>query len=347
MNTRITLNNQVSYSIQITRVLATLSIFICHAVQIFDSPVIKSTGQLFNVGVPIFFMISGLIFSTREKPKSTGKWLKKRFIRILVPYYIIMALVLIAFFVYDKVNGKSLLDYIMVVNFPTSVIPVEGIFERYIPGCEHWWFITDMLICYLLTPVFYKLREKFVTSKKSFLLIMFSCYIAVILTAAFILPSTLCTLIVSIFSFMIGFFFIPYIYSLKKYIFLIGIIVAVMLRILGSKYIGQSLFYNNFFAPILHQLLGISLFCVCLWLFGLLYNKLIKAKAVVSFFDKISYEFYLVHNFFFTGFFIITVFNVKLLDILLVLIISIMLAWCVNLVSGKIVKLLSKPQIKD
>ena len=57
-------------SISIIRILGALFIFLCHACNESGSMVIGMLGQFFNVGVPIFFILSGYLHSQKPAPQS-------------------------------------------------------------------------------------------------------------------------------------------------------------------------------------------------------------------------------------------------------------------------------------
>ena len=81
--------------IDITRFSAMLLIIACHYVSWI--PQISFLGQVFNVGVPLFFIISGFLYGQKEITNSYV-WLKNQFIKISVPvylYYIIFTVILL------------------------------------------------------------------------------------------------------------------------------------------------------------------------------------------------------------------------------------------------------------
>lgn len=73
--------SKYDYSVSVTRVCAMFFIIICHLGSYFG---LVPVGQFFNVGVPIFFLISGYLYGDK-KIFDTGKWIKGRLVRIYVP----------------------------------------------------------------------------------------------------------------------------------------------------------------------------------------------------------------------------------------------------------------------
>ena len=90
MQTLVSMNEKTSYALSVILVFATLCIFLCHAVQLSGSALLQKSGQIFNVGVPMFMMLSGFLFALKPAPASYRICFKNRIIRILVPYYLFL-----------------------------------------------------------------------------------------------------------------------------------------------------------------------------------------------------------------------------------------------------------------
>lgn len=79
------ISTEESRIITVTRTVAMLSIVMCHLVSWFPS--ISFIGQFFNVGVPVFFIISGYLYGQKDI-KRIIPWYKKQFVKIILPIYI-------------------------------------------------------------------------------------------------------------------------------------------------------------------------------------------------------------------------------------------------------------------
>ena len=84
-----TLTQQESAAISHIRVLAMLSIILCHFLQALNN----NYAWLFNIGVQIFLVMSGYLYGNKEI-ESWSKWYKKRFLRIYVPFILFFIAVL-------------------------------------------------------------------------------------------------------------------------------------------------------------------------------------------------------------------------------------------------------------
>lgn len=126
-------------------------IVLCHLVVRAPSPVVRLSGQFFNAGVPIFFMISGFLFGLKEIEGTALQWYGKRAKRIFPSYYLFLALL----FAIYLVIGKTL----KWKNWIVSIFCLQAV-EIYLQGAAHLWFLTVLLACYLITPILNAVRRK-------------------------------------------------------------------------------------------------------------------------------------------------------------------------------------------
>ena len=90
------MREKYSFSISCIRVVATLLIILCHVVQEYNNSILAMTGQIFNVGVIIFFFMSGFLYGDKEIT-NVGKWISNRFVRLMLPIYIFLIYLLVIF----------------------------------------------------------------------------------------------------------------------------------------------------------------------------------------------------------------------------------------------------------
>lgn len=108
------------------------------------------------VFMTLFFILSGysLYISNSGKPFSSGEFLKeyfkKRFISIIPMYYIVGLIYVITEFV--KSPGGTLLQ--TVVLFPVELLGIQSVFDSLFSLTHNGgtWFISCILICYLIYP---------------------------------------------------------------------------------------------------------------------------------------------------------------------------------------------------
>ena len=271
--------------IQITRVIAMFMIIICHVVQEFDNKYLKMTGQFFNVGVFIFIFISGYLYGTKkiEKPK---KWLISRFFRIMIPVYIFMIFI---FGLQIFVNRNFELKYVFIYLFD-----VQFIFGGVL-GAQHLWFLTVIMICYIITLILYRNREKLLKNFKVILLIVFA--IAIVLS--YINQDLGRTVM------YIGLYISAYVYANinkrnKKSIMLLclAIIGLFGIRIISRKFLDGTVLYNTIIVCFTQILLAYNIY----WLINELFkNVKLNENKILNHLDNISYYIYITHMMFMTG----------------------------------------------
>lgn len=138
-----------SIAISYLRFTSTIFIVLCHYLQAFDN----RWAWFFNIGVQLFFMISAFLFA-QNNITNIYSWYKKRFLKIAPPYYVYF--ICISFFLYKYsafFSWKNELYYMTIT---------QGVFGGY-NGLEHLWFLTYILVCYLLTPVLQRFCDKYQT----------------------------------------------------------------------------------------------------------------------------------------------------------------------------------------
>lgn len=150
-------------SICYLRVLAMVFILLCHFNAENEHEIIRATAQFFNIGVQIFFVVSGFLAGKHLIQKiSWRRWYFKRLKRIYIPY----ELFLIFLAIFTVRVGMSLLN----INWLLLAFGLQGT-NVGVLGAEQTWFISSLLICYLLTPAINGLYEQ-ITNKYLFLIVV-------------------------------------------------------------------------------------------------------------------------------------------------------------------------------
>lgn len=168
-------------SIDIIRICGAALIFLCHACNESGNVVGGMLGQIFNVGVPIFFILSGYLHGQKETPKNKLRWYGRKLHRLLLPLYIFVAALAAAYLAAGLSIDLSL--------WWQTIIPICGLTQKYIPGCGQLWFLTHLLICYLLTPL---LQEHTRLGKRGIVL-MSAIWLVVCVLLAYTVPPIWCT----------------------------------------------------------------------------------------------------------------------------------------------------------
>lgn len=137
-------NPTLDYTICLLRVIACLLIIWNHAsCDIFGG---WGNGWLWaNIGVQIFFFMSGYLYGGREI-EDVKPWFLKQFKKIAKPYYLYLAV----FFPIIYFLDPSVLTF---TNILIELVFLEGFAPGYPIGyIGHHWFISYILLCYILTP---------------------------------------------------------------------------------------------------------------------------------------------------------------------------------------------------
>ena len=130
------------YSISFVRLIAMLFIVSCHILQFYDNEL----AWWFNVGVQMFFFISGYLYSNR-KVNDTVSFLRKRFVKILVPYFICVICTCLVGFLFKTGCSLKQIAHLLTVS------GADGF-----SSLAHLWFVPYILMCYLITPMVLKLK---------------------------------------------------------------------------------------------------------------------------------------------------------------------------------------------
>ena len=122
------------WSLSFARMISMCFIIACHFMQYYE----YELAWWFNVGVQMFFFLSGFLFANKVVDLSA---LKKQFIKILIPYYLIVILANIAWILSGTSNIKSIISAIVLYGYGDFI------------GLRHLWFVAYILIAYTLTPL--------------------------------------------------------------------------------------------------------------------------------------------------------------------------------------------------
>ena len=121
-----------------------VSIILCHVVVHYPNVYVQMSSQFFCIGVQIFFCLSGFLLGLQGQIQSIGIWYKKRLKRIYIPW---LLFVIVLGFVHF-IQGSDLLTW----NWLRLLLGLQGA-DVGVQGAGHTWFITSLLLCYMVTPL--------------------------------------------------------------------------------------------------------------------------------------------------------------------------------------------------
>lgn len=336
--------NKRNISIQLIRVVATFMIVTDHMFHYCNFPIKSLIIQVANSGVFIFLFISGLLFGEKEIT-NWKQWFLKRGTRILIPFWF--------FIIVDFIVEEILRSDVTIKQILAYAFNLQGLFGIR-PTTNHLWFLTLLMICYLITPVLYKLKRMAWTTKTK-----------VVLIVAFITAQLLCSYCLSfglVFGHTVGWCLLAIgFYSLAFFIgdailkkstnakgVIITTIVAVVVScfcLLANKYIDTTKTYDviSWYGYVL----------VDFWIITILYaigkTQIVSScEKIIYFLDQISYEFYLVHNFMLMLLlhYLLQYINMPVY-ILLAIVLSIIGAIIINHITQPAIKIVNKKVIKE
>lgn len=169
-----------NYSISFIRFTAMLFVIFCH---IMEQSGYTAVGNYLAVGVQLFLLISGYLYSNKEfdTPYIRVNFIIKNSVKILADYYLCVILFFIP--VYYVIEPD-------VINVPNivNILTCAGTWW----GVHHLWYIPYCLLCYMITPVLYDIRKYLFGKKHTVIwLIVLFALIEILMTAyhSYFLPS--------------------------------------------------------------------------------------------------------------------------------------------------------------
>ena len=277
------------YSISFTRICAMFFIIICHLGSHFGSVFV---GQLFNVGVPIFYLISGYLYGN-TKIKNVRTWLCKRLIRLYIPLLVWGMCI----FSIRIIRGNALPSLKENIFFLLNLHGLNFLFYNMPDLALGPWFFTVIMFCYFFVAAYQRLEQRHRIVNRIF------HYGGIIVLGVFVI---LAFWGVSLpISFLVG-------YGLKKrtilekrrpYNIIVAIVVAIIavgLRLGTKGFIDGTVLYDQVIVVVSHCMLSTAFFIGVRWLFELFEKQMedISSSAVMRWLDKISIYVYISHDWF-------------------------------------------------
>lgn len=139
------------------RVVATLFIVVCHIIKYYTAiPFSQYMAQFFNVGVEMFIILSGYLYGGK-KITDYKKFYLHRYLKICLPVQIWTIVVFICS------GRKDVLPYL--IHF-LNIGGLRWINEGLLPpigvgGLGHTWFVTIIILCYLMIPLIQKVCDTY------------------------------------------------------------------------------------------------------------------------------------------------------------------------------------------
>lgn len=277
------------YPISLIRTIALFMIITCHILQGLNNRL----AFYVNVGVQIFFFISGYLYG-KKKISDPYRFYKKQFIKILQPYIIVLFSIIfvdIVIFNIPSISLKTILGNILGFGAFTGTHKV----------LTHTWFVTYILLCYLITPLlsdYLNLSNK----KQNYIFkIIFILFIIAFAVNFFGVVNFNAFWIVNyILGYIFSMYYVKHGYDYKKILDFILILIVLLLPFrmyIESNLLDSTNFFVLKFCDFYHVILGCGIFLSLYRIFNNT-NFSLKSRKILDFFDKYSYFIYLVHQIF-------------------------------------------------
>lgn len=277
------------------RVISAVLIVLCHYFQYYQ----LELAWWLNVGVQIFFCISGFLYGGKEQGDGL-EFIIKQFKKILVPYWTIAVIALVLYYSFGY--GR------LVTKEAGSILCVLFCSER-MKGIGHLWFIEYILFCYFITPFLYSIRKR-TTSQIGF----HCCFLCVIFLIIGLhhfgkLPYKSAWIICYVFGYYLSayikmFMFVSRIRIMSIYLIAVSLLAIPMncaqiyVKYLFGRPVHINERYIECFENYSHAFLGMMIF---LLLYIIFTKHICKDNKILYVCDKYSFPVYLVHQIFLLG----------------------------------------------
>lgn len=133
------MTRRTDWSISALRALSMFCIVACHLCQCYGF----GAAWALNIGVQVFFVISGWLYGLHADVEGVGRWYGRRLLRIAVPYWLVLVPLLLA-------------DAFFTPHVPTvkqATLSLAMIRSGSVPNGAHLWYVSTILFCYLINPL--------------------------------------------------------------------------------------------------------------------------------------------------------------------------------------------------
>lgn len=301
-----------SSAISYIRIFAFLCIICCHFLQYYEN----HWAWILNVGVQIFFAISGYLYG-RKDIINVRLWAFRRIKKLYVPFIIVVFCTCVALYL-----GLGVIPEWLNVVY---LFNLQGILGKTIPGLTHLWFMTAIMLCYIITPILQFFRRY--SSEKMLLFVAVIFFLDVFWIEKL---ENICTWL-SIYAFC--YFFSSTHVKLQQVITIILLVVAgwMLINFRWNVFMVTSGTYYLFF----HVFIGI-LFVISIISLAKL-GKWGKTPGLVHKIDAYTFPLYLTHHIFILGpFSLLALTHSNFMNVCITLICTLLSAMMLKIILEKI-----------
>ena len=286
-------------SLDLVRVFSCLCVIICHfnaSVGVWDNGLVYPQnsiipgwyfeGRLYtgDVGVSLFFMLSGAALMMTYKPNDLRNYYKKRFLNIFPLYWLVLFITTaIDYFQYKGISGADKLWLLSTLTGIDGYIGCHGLTGAYAFHKVGEWFLGCILLLYLVFPL-----VLWAVERKPALTFLCASVIAIsfmrgVDIGGYSIDSK--TFFVRIPEMILGMMFIKYGMRERPW----------LLLLIGGCSACIAILVRQWIPPILFQI------CICIFLFALLVVigekiKSIRIKRILISLGALTYPVFLIHH---------------------------------------------------
>ncbi len=313
--------------IVLLRVIGVVMILMCHFTQ---KEHVAALGELFITGVPLFLFISG--FCVGLKPIKSG-WLRRRAVRILIPFYFFVIPALIVLWLSDHSLVSQSQFIFLITNLQgLNYFYWKSTLYSAVLGLGQLWFTTEIMLCYIISPELEKITDK--TNNKKIMLVIVAVIILVIQPIIINYGIQISYIV----TFFLGYLTARYkvnITNKRMLLLTLGCSIITIVRFGLMSVVDGTNFYDRYYALVSAAAIGIWIFFFIFWISSK--SKLIENIArnkIIVFLANISFEIYIVHFWFLNGKWQVSNYiNNMLLADCMVLLCSVITAYILHLIA--------------
>lgn len=326
-----------NYTVGITRVVSMFMIIGCH---VFSWLGINSLAMILNVGIYTFLIISGILYSTKI---ITQPWafIKKRWGKLCVPMYLLVLFLLIYNIIVSNYSAvQSIPTYL--TNLQGLGFIIGGLDLPQMNGLGHLWFLTVIMLCYLLLVIVKRIEDYIDFNATS--------VVAVSVVSFCILDVVLAYTINVQLNYFIA-FFIGYIFGkierrtpLRSYVCISGTMLCAMaIRLMMRSLCDGTITYNSIVVSFTHIVLAVWIYTTIQYACQTIpdFTKSFAQSNVMNWLDGLSLYIYMTHYMFLVGpFYIDALPCSKAVQLLVLGIVTLISACVLKLISQKMIQFL-------
>lgn len=303
------MTKQESAAIAYLRCISVAFILVCHILQGLQN----QWYTVFNIGVQIFFILSGFLYG-KKYIKDVFNWYKNRMIRILIPFYIYLFFAISVVLLFSDQSIRP-------IQYIYYLFNIQGFDWGVISGLGHLWFLSWLMICYLLTPIL----QYFAEEKKK--------YAIYILLATLVMLGICCnTFFFWILLYVTSFFVSKY--SIVSHKVFVGVVTLIAITTIMLFSWDRGLKYSILF----HFIVALFIVILTMVLSKRLNHRSIS-NPLIRFIDNYSYEIYITHHLITLGYFSMLNLTASLpFNVLLIIVCTLLQAYVLKKVSNWIIR---------